>query len=149
VAVSDGLANVQPPPAPAERGNLRAAKHGALSEALVSPRAEELVPEVFEANPHLDGLRDHAAVVRYAVLLARIERVYAWLAAQKDEVFADARKGRTHRVFDRLERWERAAASAEDALAIAPGPRAKLGLDRARGEELLEHLRKHYGEEEK
>ena len=50
----------------------------------------EIAPIVFSANPHLDPERDRAAVSRYAVLLARIERVYDWLSAQTDAVFPSA-----------------------------------------------------------
>ena len=51
--------------------------HGASREKQVAPRARELVPEVFDANPQLDAQRDGPAIFRYAVILARIERVYA------------------------------------------------------------------------
>lgn len=71
------------------------------------------------------------------MLLARIERTYRWLVEQGDAVFADAK----------AERWERAADSAEDRLAIAPLTRAKLGLDRMRGAALADHLAEHYGGE--
>ncbi len=81
---------------------------------------------------HAWNERDGPAVMRYATLLARIERVYAWLAEQDDPVFAD-RDGRTHGVFPRLEQWERQAGAAEDRLAISPLTRTRLGIDRARG----------------
>lgn len=138
------VANVQPPPNPAAPGNTRAVTHGAFAEDLVSPRAGELGSQVLEANSHLDAVRDGPAIFRYAVLLARIERTYQWLADQPDAVFADLSSGTAHGVYERLERWERAADSAEDKLAIAPLTRAKLGLDRARGVALAEHLAANY-----
>ncbi|HEX5527223.1 MAG TPA: hypothetical protein VFX44_08530 [Solirubrobacterales bacterium] len=121
------LANLTPaPPAPA--GNTRAVKHGAESDRLIAPLADRLVPDVLDANPHLDPLRDGAAIVRYARLVARIEHVWAWLDEQPDPVFDDRDAGTTHPVFGRLERWERQAGMMERALAIAPLTRAHLGL---------------------
>ncbi len=117
---------------PFEPGNKAAVKHGALSPELVEPRARELRPLVFDVNPHLALERDGAAVYRYCVTLARIERVYAWLGEQLDPVFDDAGQGNTHGVYERLERWERQADGAEERLAIAPLTRAKLGLDQLR-----------------
>ena len=102
--------------------------HGATKESLVLPRAEELIGEVFEANPHLDAQRDGPAITRYSVILARIERVYKWLAEQDDDVF-QTDSGKVHTVYDRLRQWENQATQAEDRLAIAPLTRARLGLD--------------------
>jgi sigma-70-like protein len=117
------------PVAAAGPANLRALRHGAHSPGLVEGRARELVPVIFGCNPHLDGSRDGPAVFRYAVLLARVERVYRWLGEQGDPVFVDVEAGRAHGVFDRLERWERMASEAEQQLAVAPLTRARLGLD--------------------
>lgn len=118
---------------PFEPGNDVAVTHGANSPAKVEPRARELAPLILEANPHLDPVRDGAAVFRYSVALARIERVYAWLAEREDAVFDDTEAGTTHGVYERLERWERQADAAEERLAIAPLTRARLGLDQLRG----------------
>lgn len=114
---------------PFEPGNTAAVTHGARSDRLVEARARELAPGIFEANPHLDGVRDGAAVWRYAVTLARIDRVYRWLSEQGDPVFADLEAGAAHGIYERLERWERQADKAEERLAIAPLTRARLGLD--------------------
>lgn len=114
---------------PFEQGNTAAVTHGARSDRLVEPRAREIAQDVLALNPHLDSGRDGPAVVRYSVALARIERVYAWLGDQADEVFVDVAEGRVHAVYERLEQWERQASAAEDRLAIAPLTRTKLGLD--------------------
>lgn len=114
---------------PFEPGNKAAVRHGAQSPELVEPRALELAPLILEANPHLDAVRDGSAIFRYAVTLARIERVYAWLAERDDAVFADIEAGEVHGVYLRLEGWERQADKAEERLAIAPLTRARLGLD--------------------
>ncbi len=114
--------------------------HGARSDRLVEPRAAELTRPVFEANPHLDPARNGPAVARYAILLARIERVYGWLEDQADPVFEDTDAGKVHGVYERLGQWERQASAAEAELAIAPLTRARLGLDHARGRALLDNL---------
>jgi hypothetical protein len=124
------VGNVQPPPAAAEPGNQRARRHGAYS-AMVGERVRELADDVLDANAHLDATRDGAAVVRYAVLLARVGRVYEWLSRQPDDVFADAEAGTPHAIYDRLARWESQCAAAERALTIDPLTRAKLKLTQA------------------
>jgi hypothetical protein len=88
-------------------GNTRSLKHAGNSDRLVSAAAEALVPAIFEANEHLDPARDGPAVYRYAQQHARCLLVYAWLETRADPVFSNRRTGRTHRVYDRLERWER------------------------------------------
>ena len=108
--------------------------HGARSEKLVMPRAREIVPDVFDANPQLDPQRDGPAIFRYAVVLARIERVYTWLSEQDDAVFMNMDAGRVHGVYDMLTRWETQAENAENRLAIAPLTRARLGLDLQRAQ---------------
>jgi hypothetical protein len=113
---------------PFEAGNQAAVRHGAHSPELVEARARELAPAILEANPHLDPVRDGPALRRYCINLSRLERVYAWLAEQDDPVFADVEAGVAHGVYERAERWERAAAKDEERLCIAPLTRARLGL---------------------
>lgn len=125
------------PPFTPETAREASMTHGASSRSLIEPRARELAPAIFEANPHLDEARDGPAVMRYGILLARIKRVYGWLSKQADPVFRDAQTGEVHRVFERLERWERQAAEAEDKLAIAPLTRARLGLDQLKAQATL------------
>ncbi len=117
------------PPPPA--GNDRAVTHGGYSDRLVQPRARELADEVFAANAHLDRARDGAAVARYAVALARVERAYRWLAGQDDDVFADLHGGVVHACFAQVERWERACDRAEDKLGLNPTAAARLGVAKA------------------
>jgi hypothetical protein len=117
---------------PFEEGNAAAATHGANSLKLVEPHAREIAPAIFTAHPHLDPARDGAAVWRYAITLARIHRVNVWLAQREDPVFADLEAGAPHKVFERLDRWERQAAADEERLGLSPGARVKLGLDLAR-----------------
>ena len=100
------------PKTSAKKGDRIALKHGAsekkaVTRDLVVPRAQELQPGVFETNLQLDPTRDGAAVFRYCVALARIERVYNWLAEQDDEVFADMTDGEVHAVYKwyRHSRW--------------------------------------------
>lgn len=126
---------------PFEPDNQAAVTHGANSATKVEPRARELAPLILDGNPHLDSVRDGAAVFRYSVTLARIERVYAWLAEREDAVFDDTEEGTVHKVYERLERWERQADAAEERLAIAPLTRARLGLDQLRGARAAEEAK--------
>jgi hypothetical protein len=121
---------------PFEPGNEAAVTHGAYSDKLVVPRARELAPTIFESNPHLDPLRDGPAVWRYAMTLARADRINGHLADQDDMVFADVNEGTVHRVYQLLLELEARADKAEERLAIAPLTRAKLGLDQLRGLDL-------------
>ena len=125
---------------PFEKGNTAALTHGAFSDKVVMPRAHELVAGVLGANSHLTAERDGAAVMRYAIVLSRLERVYQWLSDQEDAVFAAPGAGEAHAIFERLERWERQADAAEDRLAIAPLTRARLGLDQLKGIDLAAAL---------
>lgn len=121
---------------PFEPGNEVAVTHGAYSPEIIGERARELTPHVLEANRHLDPGRDGPAIFRYCELLARIERVYAWLSQQDDPIFRDSAKGKTHGIFERLERWERAAGATEDRLGISPVARSRLGLNEMRAFDL-------------
>jgi hypothetical protein len=121
---------------PFEKGNTAAMRHGALIVELVEGRAVELAPLILGANAHLDPARDGAGVLRYAMVLARIERVYQWLGKQADPVFEDVATGAVHGVYTRLQGWERQAAADEERLAVAPLTRAKLGLDSMRARSL-------------
>jgi hypothetical protein len=125
------VGNVQPPPAAAAPGNQRATKHAAYSDSLINPRAQAIAADVLAANPHLDVQRNGAAVARYAVACARCARIYEWLAEQPDDTFTDVDAGITHRVLDRLTKWESQCEAAERALTIAPLTRAKLKLTQA------------------
>jgi hypothetical protein len=103
-------------------------RHGARarSDRHVAERAAELVEQVVGANRHLEPVRDRAGVLRYCTILARIEQVYTWLDEQPHAVFEDARRGKTHPVYERLEKWEAAADRAEGRLAISPRARLEL-----------------------
>ena len=133
---------------PFEKGNKVQLLHGTRSleaEPAFKSRAREFMPDIFDVNPHLDERRDGAAVLRYAVALARIEYVYDWLG-ERDPVFSDVDKGVAHGIYDRLERWEKQADVAEERLAISPLTRARLGLDlvraRSAADEGLERLQR-------
>lgn len=117
---------------PFEADNTAAVTHGARSPRLVTDRAEQIAPSVLDAHPHLDACRDGPAVMRYAMLLARIERVYAWLVDRDDVVFDDAETGKAHGIYQSLDKWEAGAAREEDRLGLSPLSRTKLGLDKLR-----------------
>jgi hypothetical protein len=127
------------PPAPV--GNGRAMTHGLDSErvlrGVIAPRAAELAPSIIAANPHLDQSRDGLAVLRYARVLACLERAYWWLAEQPDDLFADVEKGVVHALYSRVALWERQASRDEERLAISPRERTRLKLDQVKGRLLL------------
>lgn len=133
------------PVAGAEPGNQRRLTHGAYSDAVVRPEADALISGLLENNPHLALERDGAALLRYAMTLVRIERVWAWLDQQSDPVFSQATDGEVHGVYQTLDAWERRASRDEERLGIAPLTRVKLGLNVARGAALAAHLRERYG----
>jgi hypothetical protein len=125
------------PPAnlpPAPEGNSRALTHGQESPrvvgAVIEPRARELVPQIVEAHGHLDARRDGPAVLRLAMVYARLEHAYAWLAQQGDELFADRKAGKVHGLLGRVGIWEAAAGREEERLAISPRERTRLKLDK-------------------
>lgn len=120
--------NVVPAPNPAGPGNRRAVRHGAFSDSLINPRAREIAEEVLHAHPHLDADRDGPALQRYAVALARVERVNEWLNEQDDPDFSNREAGVTHPVLDRLSKWESQCDMAEHRLGLSPLQRVKLGL---------------------
>ncbi len=126
------------------RGN--AVTHGAYSLTLVSPRVRELYADRLAAHQHLDEAKDGPALARYCTLLARIERVDAWLAEQPDDVFSDAEAGTIHGAHERLERWMRMAEAAEHRLALDPYTRSKLGLVQVQAFDLAQAMAKADGD---
>ena len=130
------LAHLKPWP-PAEKGNERAEARRLRTRAAQAGGGASAGSS--RVNPHLDPARNGPAVERYAVLLARIGHVNAWLASRADPVFANRRTGKAHAIYDRLTEWERTASNEEDRLAISPLTRARLGLDTARAFDLAQH----------
>jgi hypothetical protein len=111
---------------PFEPGNTAALTHGATSNALVNPRAEELIPALYETFTHLDPVKDSLAVKRLAKVVVRLELADAWLNQQDDPIFADPRRGKPHRVLERVERWERQATGLEQHLSMSPQARIQI-----------------------
>lgn len=124
---SVSIANILPPPNPAGVGNSRALRHGAFTSR-VNPTAHAIANDVLSAHPHLDPVKDGPAVLRYAMVQARLATVYEWLDKQNSDTFADADRGVPHRVLERVEKWEKQCENAEHRLAIDPYTRSKLGL---------------------
>lgn len=115
-----------------KEGNVAAVRHGAYSPALIEPRAKELAAATYDAHPHLHPVRDQPAVVRYATVLARLERLYLWIGDHPEmfeNLLASPQGPGPHGAWDRCERWERAAERAEQTLALSPLSRARLGID--------------------
>src|SRR5438093_11957843 len=75
------LAAIQPPPSPAEPGNLRSVRHGAYSARLKAPRVREVLDELLAEHP-----REAPANLRaLAELFVTAERLSEWVAKQDDE----------------------------------------------------------------
>jgi hypothetical protein len=135
-ARTGGTENLQPWP-PAEPGNTRAMTHGLDSPRVIGkviePRARELAPQIIDAHPHLDPIRDGAAAFRLAMVYARLEHAYTWLAERGDEMFADRDTGEVHGLLGRVQMWEVQAGREEERLAISPRERERLKLDKQKG----------------
>jgi hypothetical protein len=74
------LAAIQPPPNPAEPGNLRSLRHGAYSARVKAPRVAEVFDELAVEHPH-----ESAANLRaLAELYVTAERLSDWVADRDD-----------------------------------------------------------------
>jgi hypothetical protein len=107
-------------------GNFHTLAHGANSERLVIPDAEQLADEVFELNRHLAD-RDRPAVLDYA-----IAQIRAWRFAHYLERVGDFdSKGRIRPAVEQLRKWLQRAETARARLGLDPVSYASLNLDRA------------------
>jgi hypothetical protein len=113
----------------AKPGNLLAVKHGAYSDRLVLPFAEDLLAELAPAFPdYLQEPKYRPAVLRHVVTLARIARLSAWLEDQAGDGVPEVDgKGRVRGAMDLLERLGRAADREAAALGLTPASAARLG----------------------
>jgi hypothetical protein len=138
VVVSEAPENTNWTPAfpgqrpPFQKGNLARLSHGGYVSALVAPRAREIAFALAQTlPPYL--LSDPAyapAVEAYSVVLARIERVSAWLEAQAGDGIPEIDgDGRVRGAMDLLLRLERQAADHRARLGLDPLSRARLGRD--------------------
>lgn len=113
-------------------GNEVALKHGGYSAAVVTPRAREIASALAGTLPgYLTTDPAYApAVEAYSVVLARIERVSAWLEQQAGEGIPEIdADGRVRGAMDLLLRLERQAADHRARLGLDPLSRARLGRD--------------------
>jgi hypothetical protein len=125
--------NPNPAHPPFEVGNAMARKHGAYSDAVVMPRAQELVDELLalaaEPKSRTAYLADpafFAAVGDYAVLRARKEKLELWLAEQGGDLDG---KGNVRPATQLLARIDAQVASAQRELGLTPAARARLSRD--------------------
>jgi hypothetical protein len=126
------VANVQPPPNPAEPGNLRALKHGAKSARLVVPEATDLADQVLAEVAHLTEC-DRPAVMAWALAEVKAWRLATWLEQEGD---FDS-EGNTRSALNDLRMWLDRAEKARARLGLDPVSRASLNLDHAR---VAEHV---------
>jgi hypothetical protein len=107
-------------------GNFHTLAHGANSERLVIPDAEQLADMIFEGNGHLCD-RDRPAVLDYS-----IAQIRAWRFAHYLERVGDFdSKGRIRPAVEQLRKWLQRAETARARLGLDPVSYAALNLDRA------------------
>ena len=109
---------------PFETGNFAARKHGATSDRLVGPLAQEIRDELLESGP--DYLREPSYAPAVAAL-ARLEAQIVLLARWIEERGLLDEGGAPPGAVDLLLRVERAAQNLRNALGLTPLSRAKLG----------------------
>jgi hypothetical protein len=116
-------------------GNFHTLAHGANSERLVIPDAEQLAEMVFDGNMHLCD-RDRPAVIDYA-----IAQIRAWRFAHYLERVGDFdSKGRIRPAVEQLRKWLQRAETARARLGLDPVSYAALNLDRAETARIAAHL---------
>lgn len=129
------LRGIQPPPRPAERGNLRAAVHGARSVQLVMPAADALAEILYAEVPHL-AAEDALAVRDYC-----IAQIRAWrFAAYIEEHGEFAGRGAVRPAVGQLRVWLERAEKARARLGLDPLSRSRLRLDTIRAVDVLGEL---------
>jgi hypothetical protein len=74
------LTAIQPPPNPAEPGNLRSVTHGAYSGRLKAPRVREVLEELLVEHPQ----EAPANLRALAELFVTAERLSEWVAERED-----------------------------------------------------------------
>lgn len=119
---------------PFQDGNQAALTHGAYSDRLIEPRAQEIAQGMQDAGELPDYLaqpRYRGAVMDLATALARRERLEQYLAEQSTEgtpmELTDNGEVRAAAVL--LERVERAVERHRDRLGLSPLAAARLGKD--------------------
>lgn len=107
-------------------GNFHTLAHGARSDRLVIPDAEELAEIIYQGNQHLTE-RDRPAVLDYS-----IAQIRAWRFAHYLERVGDFdSKGRIRPAVEQLRKWLQRAETARGRLGLDPVSYASLNLDRA------------------
>jgi hypothetical protein len=115
---------------PFQKGHWVSLRHGARSERLIVPRAEEIVEELAETLPGYLAEPSYApALLAYATTLARIERVAAYLEAQEGGIPEVAADGQVRSATNLLLKLEARAESQRQRLGLDPLSRARLGRD--------------------
>ena len=134
---TSGLANLEP----AEPGNTRAVTHGAHSERLVGPVAEDVAAEVEQLCSGTPAGEDQFAAAR-AVLtrkLARLRMVGEYLEANHDGSPLTHKGGVLKAAQFELTLLASVEKSLTD-LGLNPSAAAKLGVELVRGSSLAEEL---------
>lgn len=122
------LKGIQPPPKPAEEGNLRAVKHAGYSEIVLAPLVEEMKKEILqlmagEGLAHIKPV-DQIAVGNLARCLARLAKFDAYLEEKGEVMEKDKINPVLKCYFTALESARRHC----EALGLTPVSRARLGI---------------------
>jgi len=142
VSNSRSLANVQPPPNPAAAGNRRALRHGVHSQLALAPRAAELA-EWLRATVPAAAETDEPALQAAAMVFAQVEAGNEYVAKHG---WFDSR-GKPRPLMKVLPTLQAEARRWCESLGLTPAARMRLGLDAARGKELLgDYLDRNYGD---
>lgn len=119
---------------PFQPGNALHLKHGIDSPTRVDPVAMKYLAEV-EADPALTYLfqpRFAASVWMWALAMAKVEMLQAWIADQPIEQAADSDRGKVS-PLELLRKWTSTAQTQSARLGLDPLSAARLGKDIAQG----------------
>ncbi len=132
------LAAIQPPPNPANAGNLRSLKHGAYSNRLKAPRVRRVLEELASEHPQ-EATANLRALAELYVLA---ERLGDWLADREDGGVS-ARGDVAPAVLEARKAWALYIEKARELGITARGRREIAALPEVRqpGSRLARHLR--------
>ena len=142
MANSRSIANVQPPPNPAGPGNRRRLQHGVHSKLALAPRAAELA-EWLRTTVPAAAETDEPAIQAAAMVFAQVESGNNYIA---EHGWFDSR-GKPRPLMKVLPTLQAEARRWCESLGLTPAARMRLGLDAARGQELLsDYIDRNYGD---
>lgn len=112
---------------PFKPGNTVAMTHGARSARVIEPMAAEIANATIEVNPHLQEDRYREAVLEYARLVAKVERLEEWLD-RNGQLDSD---GKVRGASDYALKLRKTMSNQAERLGLTPLSAARLGKDTA------------------